>query len=236
MMVASCDYRVVSEQQARAHRGGGWHFRSTVQRQEQAYDNLLAQMHAGAPRNDLTIAARAVDALDIPAPTLLEIGCGSGYYVEVFEALCRSKVRYTGLDYSAAMVARAKVRYPAADFVQGDATALDYAKKAFDIVFNGVSLMHILDFEKAIAEAARVAGRGVIFHSVPLLEKHATVYLTKYAYGAPVVEVIFNRAHLLDMFARHGLTVEQSWFSEDYDVSAVLGEASRAETFLCRPL
>ena len=236
MMVASCDYRVVSEAQARAHRGGGWHFNATVQRQEQAYDNLLAQMHAGAPRNDLTVAAQAVDMLGLPAPSLLEIGCGSGYYVEVFEELCQSKVRYTGLDYSQAMVARAKVRYPAAGFVQGDATALDYVDDAFDIVFNGVSLMHILDFEKAIAEAARVAAQGVIFHSVPLLETHPTVYLTKYAYGAPVVEVIFNRAHLLEMFARHGLAVAQSWFSEDYDVSAVVGESSRAETFLCRPL
>jgi ubiquinone/menaquinone biosynthesis C-methylase UbiE len=236
MMVASCDYRVVTEQQARAHRGGGWNASSTVQRQEQAYDNLLAQMQHGAPRNDLTVAAQAVDTLDLPAPSLLEIGCGSGYYVEVFEALCKSKVRYTGLDYSQAMVARAKKRYPDATFVRGDATALDFPDNAFDILFNGVSLMHILDFEKAIAEAARVAAKGVIFHSVPLLEQHPTVYLTKYAYGALVVEVIFNRAHLLEMFARHGLTVQQSWFSEDYDVAGVVGETSRAETFLCHPL
>jgi ubiquinone/menaquinone biosynthesis C-methylase UbiE len=236
MMVASCDYRVVTEQQARAHRGGGWHVTSTVQRQEQAYDNLLAQMHGGAPRNDLTVAAQAVDALNLPAPSLLEIGCGSGYYIEVFAALCKSRVHYTGLDYSQAMVMRAKTRHPGATFVQGDATALDFPDNAFDIVFNGVSLMHILDFEKAIAEAARVAAKSVIFHSVPLLEKHPTVYLTKYAYGAPVVEVIFNRAHLLEILARHGLAIQQSWFSEDYDVAAVVGESSRAETFLCRPL
>jgi ubiquinone/menaquinone biosynthesis C-methylase UbiE len=235
IMVASCDYRVVTEAQARVHRGGGWHAGSTVQRQERAYDYLLAQMQDGAPRNDLTVAAQAVDALALPAPRLLEIGCGSGYYVEVFEALCKSKVRYTGLDYSQAMVARAKTRYPGATFVQGDATALDFPDGAFDIVFNGVSLMHILDFEKAIAEAARVSAKGTIFHSVPLLERHPTVYLTKYAYGAPVVEVIFNRAHLLNMFARHRLTVQQSWFSEDYDLAAVVGENSRAETFLCRP-
>ena len=235
MLVASCDYRIVTETQARAHRGGGWHFASTVRRQEQAYDNLLADMHRGRPRNDLTVAAQGVDALGLPSPNLLEIGCGSGYYVEVFDALCRSKVRYTGLDYSAAMVERARHRYPDARFVTGDATRLDFPDGAFDIVFNGVSLMHILDFEQAIAEAARVAAHGAIFHSVPLLERHQTVYLTKYAYGAPVVEVIFNRAHLLEMFARHGLTVQESWFSEDYDVAGVVGETSRAETFLCRP-
>ncbi len=235
MLVASCDYRIITEAQARAHRGGGWHFASTVRRQEQAYDLLLAEMHAGHPRNDLTVAAQSVDALALAAPTLLEIGCGSGYYVEVFEALCRSKVCYTGLDYSPAMIERAKGRYPQAHFVTGDATKLDFPDKAFDIVFNGVSLMHILDFERAITEAARVAAHGVIFHSVPLLERRPTAYLTKYAYGAPVVEIIFNRAHLLDMFAKAGLVVQQSWFSEDYDVAAVTGETSRAETFLCRP-
>ncbi len=235
MMLASCDYRIVTAQKARAHRGGGWHATATVRRQEQAYDALLAQMHGGQARNDLAVAAQAVDALGLPSPSLLEIGCGSGYYVEVFAALCKSAVRYTGLDYSHAMIERACKRYSEAAFVTGDATALTYADSSFDILFNGVSLMHILDFEKAIAEAARVAAKGVIFHSVPVLDRHDTVYLTKYAYGAPVVEIIFNRAHLLALFARHGLEVQQCWYSEDYDVMHVVGETSRAETFLCRP-
>jgi hypothetical protein len=75
----------------------------------------------------------------------------------------------------------------------------------------------------------------VIFHSVPVLDRHDTLYLTKYAYGAQVMEIIFNRTHLLALFAQHGLEVQQSWFSEDYDVMQVVGETSRAETFLCRP-
>ncbi len=35
---------------------------------------------------------------------------------------------------------------------------------AFDIVFNGVSLMHIIDYQAAIREAARVAGRYCVLH------------------------------------------------------------------------
>lgn len=236
MMLASCDYRLVTETQARNSRGGGWHAASTVRRQEHAYDTLLAGMHGGDPRTDLTVAAQAVDAVGLPAPNLLEIGCGSGYYVEVFDALCKSRVRYTGLDYSKAMIARARGRYPNAAFVTGDATALRYPDKAFDILFNGVSLMHIMDYEKAIAEAARVAKTAVIFHSVPVLDRHDTIYLTKYAYGASVAEIIFNRDYLLSLFARHKLEILQSWFSEDYDVQSIVGEKSRGETFLCRPL
>jgi ubiquinone/menaquinone biosynthesis C-methylase UbiE len=235
-MLASCDYLILTPEQALSHRSRGWHASSTVRRQEAAYDLLLADMREGNPRNDLKVAAEAVDKAGLSAPTLLEIGCGSGYYVDVFGVLCKSQVRYTGLDYSGAMIARAKRRYPAASFVTGDATALQAGDGAYDIVFNGVSLMHILDFEKAIAEAGRVARHAAIFHSVPVLSGHPTVYLSKYAYGASVTEIVFNRGHILSLFARHGLDVVENWHSEDYDIAHVVGETSHAETFLCRPV
>lgn len=234
LLLNSCDHHIISRQQALTAQGNGWHFGSTVARQERAYQQLLAEMRAGHPRKDLRIAAEAVDLAGLENPSLLEIGCGSGYYIDVLTSLCRSKVRYTGLDYSAAMIARARSHYPGADFIIGDATHLSMADGAYDIVFNGVSLMHIMAFEEAIAEAARVARSAVIFHGVPVMPRHETVYLSKYAYGAPVVEVIFNRDELLSLFARHGLDVIRYWHADDYNVGHVTGEASRAETFLCR--
>jgi ubiquinone/menaquinone biosynthesis C-methylase UbiE len=233
MLLNSCDHKVVSEQQARASHGGGWHYGSTVTRQERAYDQLLDEMRRGDARQDFRIAARAVDLVGLGSPSLLEIGCGSGYFSEIFDTLCASKTRYTGLDYSEAMIARARSRYPGKNFITGDATRLDMTDGAYDIVYNGVSLMHILDYEKAIAEAARVAAKAAIFHSVPVLSNHETIYLTKYAYGAPVAEVVFNRDALLALFSKYGLTVSQHWHSDDYSIGNVVGEQSRAETFLC---
>jgi SAM-dependent methyltransferase len=235
-MMISCDYEIVSEREAHRRQATGWHRPATVRRQEKAYLALLADMHSGHPRIDLRVAATAVDRVGLPALSLLEIGCGSAYYCEIFAKLAHCKVHYTGLDYSAAAIARARNRYRGNDFEVGDATHLPFADRSFDVVFNGVSLMHILDYDKAISESGRVARKAAIFHSVPVFDDHSTTYLHKYAYGSPVVEVVFNRGELLAAFARSGLVLRESWPSIEYDVSSVVGAASRAETFLCEKM
>jgi hypothetical protein len=48
--------------------------------------------------------------------------------------------------WSDAMIARARLHYPSTAFEVADATALPYTDGAFDIVFNGVSLMHIVEY------------------------------------------------------------------------------------------
>ncbi len=62
--------------------------------------------------------------------------------------------------------------------------------------------MHIVDYAEAIREAARVAAHNCIFHSVPVFADHPTTFLQKYAYGAPVVEVVFAEAELLSLCRR----------------------------------
>jgi SAM-dependent methyltransferase len=232
-MAISCDYTLIDEQEAHRRSAGGWHSPLTALRQARAYEALLQGLRTDEARIDLRTAAEAVDALARCKLSLLEVGCGSGYYSEVFARLARTTVNYTGIDYSKAMIQRAKRAYPREKFAVGNATALSYADDQFDVVFNGVSLMHILQYKKAIAESARVAARAVIFHSVPVLRNHSTAFLHKYAYGSPVVEVVFNRDELMACFRAVGLTFCQSWTTIEYDVSHVVGEVSWSETFLC---
>jgi ubiquinone/menaquinone biosynthesis C-methylase UbiE len=233
-LAVSTDYLLISEAEARRVRSGGWLSSMTARRQERAYTKLLEEMKAGSPRVDLTVAAQAIDALNLHSLSLLEIGCGSGYYCEVFATLAKSMVRYTGIDYSPAMIKRAKYRYPDGNFVLGDATRMSaFEDGSFDVAFNGVSLMHVLDYERAIAESARVAKRACIFHSVPVFPSHPTVHIHKYAYGSPVVEIVFSRADLLECFARNGLSLARSWRSIPYDVTAIASAPSHSETFLC---
>jgi SAM-dependent methyltransferase len=229
----STDYRLLGEAEIRSAVPRGWLSPLAARRQERAYLALLAQMQAGQPRADLVIAAQAIDALGCTKVSLLEIGCGSAYYKEIFDHLARTQVTYCGIDYSPAMVARALRRYPGLDVRQMDATALDFPDGEFDVVFNGVSLMHILDWRGAVAESRRVARLACVFHSVPVFRMRDTAYLRKYAYGAPVGEVVFNRGELLACFAANGLRVAQSWIGLPYDVHEVTGEHSFTETFLC---
>lgn len=230
----STDYRRLADaNEARAVASQGWLAARTVKRQERAYKTLIEDARRGAPRIDLRVAAEAVTATGIAAPTLLDVGCGSGYYSEIFAILVPGGVRYTGTDYSEAMIDHARAHYPAGAFGVADATRLPYPDRAFDIVFNGVSLMHIIDYPSAIREAARVASGFCIFHSVPVFDgDHPTTFLQKYAYGAPVVEAVFGRQELLAICSKAGLRLVREWPSIPYDVSAVTGQASSTRTWL----
>jgi SAM-dependent methyltransferase len=234
-VLSSSDYRVLGgQEEARAitASSGGWLAARTVMRQERAYQSLIAAMKRGEPRLDFKVAAKAVVATGIAHPRLLEVGCGSGYYSEVFAALLPGGLKYTGIDYSDAMIARARVHYPSTAFEVADATRLPYADGAFDIVFNGVSLMHIVDNQAAIREAARVASRYCVFHTVPVFSDHRTTFLRKYAYGAPVVEIVFNKQELLSICQGAGLRLDQQWPCLPYDVHEATGHHSTTETYL----
>lgn len=235
-LLFSTDYRVLDgpgEARAVAAASTGWLAARTVRRQERAYRDLIDGVRRGAPRIDLRVAAEAVSATGIASPSLLDVGCGSGYYAEIFATLVTGDVRYTGTDYSQAMIDRARANYPSATFATADATQLPYADRSFDIVFNGVSLMHIIDYGAAIREAARVAARNCIFHSVPVFDdRQPTTFLQKYAYGSPVIEVVFAEAELLSLCREAGLRLVQAWPSIAYDVFAVTGHRSVAKTYL----
>lgn len=231
----STDYRVLSgpdEARRMITSSSGWLAARTVARQERAYADLIRAMKAGEPRLDLKVAAEAIAATGIPNPRVLDVGCGSGYYSEVLAALLKGGVRYAGVDYSDAMIARARAQYPLAAFEVADATRLPYNEAAFDVVFNGVSLMHIVDYPAVIREAARVASRYCVFHTVPVFADHPTTYLRKYAYGAPVVEVVFGKPELMSLCRAAGLRLEREWASTPYDVHGATGHHSSTETYL----
>ena len=234
-ILSSTDYRVLSgKEEARtvAAWAAGWLSARTVTRQERAYHSLIAAMKRGKPRLDFKVAAEAVAATRIVHPRLVEVGCGSGYYSEVFATLLPGDINYRGTDYSEAMITRARAHYPSRAFEVADATRLPYADAEFDIVFNGVSLMHIVEYQAAIREAARVAARYCVFHGVPVFDNYRTTFLTKYAYGAPVVEVIFEKSELMSLCQEAGLRLEREWFGIPYDMSSVTGHYSTIETYL----
>jgi SAM-dependent methyltransferase len=234
-ILASSDYRLLGGQgEARGimASSGGWLAARTVMRQERAYQGLIAAMKCGEPRLDFKVAAEAVVETGIANPRVLEVGCGSGYYSDVFATLLPGGMQYTGIDYSDAMIARARAHYPATAFEVADATRLPYPDGAFDIVFNGVSLMHIVDYQAAISEAARVASRYCVFHTVPVFAHFRTTFLTKYAYGAPVVEVVFSKEELMSLCQDAGLRLEREWPCIPYDVHEATGHHSTTETYL----
>lgn len=227
-------YVVIDRAEAHAlSSGDGWSHADVCERQEAAYADLLAQMRGGAPRADFKAAAAAVETAGLVRPSLLEVGCGSGYYAEVLNRLVPGGVEYAGIDRNAPMIELARRTRPGHTFAIADATRLPHGDASVDIVMNGVSLMHIMDYEAAIAESRRVARRFCIFHTAPLLARRPTTFLKKLGYGRPMAEVILNEGELRLLFARHGLLVRQIWRSIPYDLGALLGEPTTTKTFLC---
>ncbi|MBS1914146.1 MAG: class I SAM-dependent methyltransferase [Bacteroidetes bacterium] len=233
---SSSEYEVITREEAMAVSSDGWHDPSVAARQDAAFRRLLDAMYRGKPRTDLVVYARAVAATGVHDGTLLEVGCGSGYCSEALAHLEHLALRYTGLDYSSAMIELARRHYPSLDFVVGDACALPFADGAFDVVINGVALMHIPDYVRAIVEARRVARRWCIFHTVPVLAERPTTFLRKRAYGLPAVEVIINEGELLERFREAGLGVPKVFESLPYDLHAELGERTVTRTYLCEVL
>jgi SAM-dependent methyltransferase len=236
-VLASTDYQVLSgfeQAQQIQMSNSGWFSERAAARQEYAYLQLIKDMRNSEPRIDLRTAADAVVATGLARPHLLEVGCGSGYYFEILNALVPDGISYVGIDYSPAMIARAKLRYPTAVFELGDATKLPYGDGHFPIVFNGVSLTHIIDYHVAIAEAARVASDWCIFNTVPVFSDFQTTILSKYAYGGRVVEIVFDEGDLLEAFRDAGLTVAKTWQSIPYDVHETMGHHSTSKTYLCK--
>jgi SAM-dependent methyltransferase len=93
---------------------------------------------------------------------VLDLCCGTG----VATAAAAAKgTDPTGLDFSAAMLARAKAANPMIRFDEGDAEALPYSSESFDAGISNFGIHHIPRPGRALAEIYRVLrpGGGVAF-------------------------------------------------------------------------
>ena len=230
----SAEYAVLSDpSEMSAATLRGWQSPSVAERQLAAYARLLKAMYERHPRRDFVVAAEALRLTSLPRPTLLEIGCGNGYYFEVLSYLTGCAIEYVGADNSQAMIRSARARYPHLNFTLADATQLPFADNSFDIAWSGTVLMHVADYKKAIEETCRVARLFCVFHSSPVLADRATSFLSKKAYGVPVGEVILNQAEFENLLHEQRLNIRHILESLPYNVGNVVGGTVRTLTYVC---
>ena len=93
---------------------------------------------------------------------VLSVGCGPGVILREVCALDRS-IRATGVDISDERVQEAKRKNrenAQANFVRGDAQAMDFASNSFDFVYSRMLMEYLKDKEGAVREMARVCKPG----------------------------------------------------------------------------
>lgn len=208
-----------------------WKEDSIPEMQREHVERALAEYRAGASIRGFDLLVDQLKSVlrEGEVPTVLEVGCSSGYLAEVFE-IKSLPLNYSGCDFSPSFIDLARRCYPTIDFRVADATRLSYEDESFDVVLSGCCLLHIREYDRAIAEAARVAKRFVLFHRTPVVHAHPTRYFTKSAYGVKTIEIHFNEEELVGRMRHHGLrilevaTLDASWRG---------GDATATKTYLC---
>jgi SAM-dependent methyltransferase len=188
---------------------GGWKDAAVPERQwTEAVRPELDQLARGqycapfrAVRNLVTEAKRA---MPLPVYRVLDVGASTGYYHDVLAAFDLPH-QYTALDISPAMQAFARNKYPGIVFDVCDARQMTYASESFDLVIEGCSLIHVLDWEKVVAECARVSRRLVIFHRTPLVPSTTDEHWEQDAYGVRMLRIHLSRGRFEAACSRAGL-------------------------------
>jgi SAM-dependent methyltransferase len=142
--------------------------------------NIGQRVRAQLERAMLRRALGAVERRPARDARVLDVACGTGRLAGFFAA---EAARYTGLDFSRAMLAEARRARPALTWVQGDATRLPFADRSFDLVVTTRFLRHLDAPARAavLAELARVS-RGLVL--VELLLGAGLVWAWKRLYHA----------------------------------------------------
>ena len=121
------------------------------------YDRMNRLMTGG---RDGRWRALAVDCSQPRGAVVLDLGAGTGDLSAEFRR--QGAARVTGLDVSAAMLARAEQKFGAdgIDWLQGDALHLPFDDASFDVVASAFVLRNLPDLAGSFAEMTRVLKPG----------------------------------------------------------------------------
>ena len=118
------------------------------------YDLMNRVMTAGLDRR---WRRATVDAVVRPGDRVLDACCGTG---DLAVAAERAGGRVTGLDFSPAMLERARRKSATVEWIEGDVLALPFEEGAFDTVTVGFGIRNVADLDAGLAELARVVRPG----------------------------------------------------------------------------
>jgi demethylmenaquinone methyltransferase/2-methoxy-6-polyprenyl-1,4-benzoquinol methylase len=119
------------------------------------YDGMNRLMTAGMDRRWRRLTAEAVVR---PGDRVLDACCGTGDLA--LAGLRAGAGRVVGVDFSESMLARARRKSDAVEWVEGDVLALPFEADAFDAVTVGFGIRNVDDLEAGLRELRRVLKPG----------------------------------------------------------------------------
>ena len=166
-----------------------------------SYDLLNHLLSMGLDRRWWSRAARSFrPVLDRADARVLDLCCGTGDMTAALLAERPEKAEpVTGLDFSAQMLERARMKYGAANvhWVEGDAMHLPYADESFDLVTAAFGFRNLTNYAEGLREIYRVLKPG---GAIGILECNQPDGLSGFGYG---------------IYFRHVLPLLGGWISGD---------------------
>jgi demethylmenaquinone methyltransferase / 2-methoxy-6-polyprenyl-1,4-benzoquinol methylase len=118
------------------------------------YDAMNRLMTAGLDRSWRRLT---VESVVQPGDRVLDACCGTG---DLAVAAEREGGYVTGLDFSAAMLERARRKSDTVTWLEGDLLALPFEDASFDAATVGFGMRNVADLDAALAELRRVLRPG----------------------------------------------------------------------------
>jgi len=120
------------------------------------FENILVPSTFGPYAKELIERAGPIDA----SARILDLGCGTGVVARQLRDKRGSAANLVGLDVGAPMIAKARAVAPDIEWHEGNAMALPFADRSFDVVFSQQMLQFVPDRALAIREIRRVLKPG----------------------------------------------------------------------------
>jgi demethylmenaquinone methyltransferase/2-methoxy-6-polyprenyl-1,4-benzoquinol methylase len=128
--------------------------RSMFDRIAPVYDAMNRVMTLGLDQRWRRLAVRLVVR---PGDRVLDGCCGTG---DLAIAARKAGAEVVGLDFSPAMLERARRKAPEVEWVQGDLLELQFEDASFDAATVGFGVRNVADLERGLAELRRVLRPG----------------------------------------------------------------------------
>lgn len=178
--------------------------------QSEVVEPQIERFRGGGRVPEFETLCRSFEGLEKHTTTsVLEIGCSTGYNLEVIHSQYPN-VRAVGIDYSAAFIDAAKKKYQDT-FLVGDATALPFRSRTFDVVVSGSVLLHVLNWVDGLNESCRVAKQRLILHRTPVSTEPSQLF-KKVAYGVEMGEWIFSDTEIVEAVTKSGFFLRERLF------------------------
>jgi ubiquinone/menaquinone biosynthesis C-methylase UbiE len=179
--------------------------------QRKLVNQQLEAMKKGNPPEHFEVVGRFLSHLrtqtNLNSITLLDAGCGSGYYSEIVDYFVPGWAEYVGADFNPGMLDLARFYYPKLALMRMDVRNLGFQDRSFEMVMSGAVAVHIKEWKTALKELARVTRRWLLLHRTLVTTKRPTSVSIERHYQKDVYRVRINEVEMVSLMTSQEMSL-----------------------------